>query len=104
MILITGRVVIKVEDREAFLKAAITQVTNSRAEEGCLYYSCNEDVMAPNEFLFVEHWKDPEAVKAHFEKDYCGAFVREMKLLAQNKSAIAMHHVSRTDVRYPGGE
>ena len=46
-------------------------MTNSRAEEGCLYYSCNEDVMAPNEFLFVEHWKDPEAVKIHFGMEYC---------------------------------
>jgi quinol monooxygenase YgiN len=104
MILITGRVVIRGEDREAFLKSAITQVNNSRAEEGCLFYSCNEDVMAPNAFLFVEHWKDPEAVKIHFGKDYCGAFMRDMKRLAQNRPAIAMHHVSRTEVRQPGGE
>jgi quinol monooxygenase YgiN len=104
MILITGRVVVRPEDRAAFLKSAVTQVTNSRAEEGCLFYGCHEDVMAPNEFVFVEHWRDADAVKAHFGMDYCGAFVREMKLLAQNNSVIAMHHVSHTDVRKPGGE
>lgn len=102
MILITGTVVVAPENRAAFLAAAKRQVTGSRSEAGCLGYSCNEDVMAPNTFTFVERWKDQAAVQFHFAQDYSRAFVGEMQRLALNQPVVAIHEVAGTRELKPG--
>lgn len=102
MILITGTVVLAPENRAAFLAAAKQQVTGSRAEAGCLGYSCNEDVMVPNTFTFVERWKDLAAVQFHFAQDYSRAFVGEIQRLALNHPVVEIHEVATTRELRPG--
>ncbi|MFT3722854.1 MAG: putative quinol monooxygenase [Hyphomonadaceae bacterium] len=103
MILITGTVVVAPENRAAFLDVAIRHVNHSRAEAGCLAYSCNEDVMAPNSFTFVERWRDQAAVQFHFAQDYSGAFVGEIRRLAINSPVVEIHDVAGTREHRPGG-
>jgi quinol monooxygenase YgiN len=102
MILITGTVVVAPDNRAAFLKAAEHQVTHSRQEEGCQGYTCNEDVMAPNTFVFVERWRDQAAVQIHFAKDYSRLLVSEMQRLAINAPVVEIHEIANTRELKPG--
>ncbi len=99
MIIITGRVIVADANRDAFLELANTQITNSLTEPGCLGYACHEDIRERGAFVFVERWRDPEAVAIHFAKDYCLAFMEGAKKLTTGDTEIEIHHVSSTDVR-----
>ena len=102
MILITGTVAVTSENRAAFLDVAIRHVNHSREEAGCIAYSCNEDVMAPNSFTFVERWRDQAAVKFHFAQDYSRSFVGEIARLAINSPVVEIHEVAGTREHRPG--
>ena len=102
MILITGTVVVASEDRAAFLEAAGRQVSQSRSEAGCLGYTCNEDVMALNTFLFLERWRDQAAVQFHFAQAYSRAFVGEIRRLALNAPVVEIHAIAGTSEHRPG--
>lgn len=43
---------------EALVKA-------TREEPGCLHYELCQDLKDPGHFLFIEAWKDEEALEAH---------------------------------------
>jgi quinol monooxygenase YgiN len=103
LILITGTVVVAPESRAAFLDVAIRHVNHSRAEAGCIAYTCNEDVMAPNSFTFVERWRDQAAVQVHFAQDYSHAFVAEIGKLAINSPVVEIHEIAGTRKHRPGG-
>src|SRR6185295_10251126 len=102
MILITGTVVVTPENRAAFCAVADAHVAKSRAEPGCVSYHVCEDVMAPGAFVFVEKWRDQEAVAAHFAKDYSHYLVQEMRRLATNDPQIEIHEIASTRVVTPG--
>ncbi len=102
MILITGTVVVAPESRAAFLDVAVRHVNHSRAEAGCLGYTCNADVMAPDTFVFLERWRDEAAVRFHFAQDYSRAFVGEIMRLAINSPVVEIHDVAGTREHRPG--
>ena len=103
MILITGTVVVAPDNRAAFVALATRHVNHSRAEAGCLGYTCNEDVMAPHTFVFLERWRDAAAVQFHFAQDYSRAFVGEIGKLAINSPVVEIHEVAGTREHRPGG-
>jgi quinol monooxygenase YgiN len=98
MILITGTVVVPPESRAAFLEAVIHHVTLSRQEPGCISHSCNEDVMAPGTFTFVERWADMDAVKLHFAKDYSRKTVAAIRSLSTQSSGVEIHEIASTRI------
>ncbi len=98
MILITGSVVIAHADRAAFLAAATHHVALSRTEAGCISHGVHEDVMAPGTFVFVERWRDMNAVKEHFAKDYSRDTAAMLRKLAVTSSGVEIHDVASTRV------
>ena len=58
--------------------------------------------MAPNTFIFVERWRDQEAVNAHFARPYSGAFVKGVRAIALNDPKIELHEVSAQRLLSPG--
>lgn len=98
MILITGTVVVSPENRAKFLDAVIHHVTLSRQEPGCISHSCNEDVMAPGTFTFVERWRDMAAVKEHFAKDYSRNTVAVIRSLSMQSTGVEIHDIASTRV------
>jgi quinol monooxygenase YgiN len=90
------------ENRAAMIALGGEQVRQSRAEEGNLSYGFYEDALEPNTFVFVERWRDQEAVNVHFAKPYSGAFVRQVRAIALNDPAIELHEVSAQRTRIPG--
>lgn len=98
MILITGTVEIPEESREAFITAVTRHVTLSRTEPGCISHGFFEDVMAPGTFTFVERWRDMDAVREHFAKDYSRESVAVMRALATKSTGVEIHEVASTRV------
>lgn len=103
MILITGTVVVAPESREAMIALGRDQVIRSRAEEGNVSYSFYEDALQPNTFIFVETWRDQDAVNVHFAEPYSRAFVREARAIALNAPTIELYDITGRRTVTPGG-
>jgi quinol monooxygenase YgiN len=53
------------------LRAALEDLVEpSRAEDGNIQYDLLENLDDPNEFIFVEQWRDGEALEAHAKTDH----------------------------------
>jgi quinol monooxygenase YgiN len=98
LILITGTVEVAPEDRAAFVAAASRHCGLSRQEPGCISHTCSEDVERPNTFTFVERWRDMDAVKEHFAKDYSHATVAMIRKLAKASTGVEIHDIASTRV------
>ncbi len=98
MILITGTVEIAPENRAEFIAAATRHCSLSREEPGCISHTCNEDVMAPGTFVFVERWRDMAAVQEHFAKPYSREIVATMRKLATSSTGVEIHDIASTRV------
>ena len=96
MIMVTAKVTVIAENRNACLKLCALQVENSRLEAGCLEYGFYEDAMAPGTFIFVERWRDQAALDFHFAQRYCLDFIRAVRKLSRAASPIEIYHVTKT--------
>lgn len=73
MLIITGHLEFRAEEREETL-AALAEVTRlSRGDEGCVAYWWAEDLEHPNRFRFFECWE----TEAHFEAHRAQPFETE---------------------------
>ncbi len=79
------------------------QVANSRSEAGNVSYGFYEDALQPNTFIFVERWRNQQAVSVHFAKPYSGAFVQKVRAIALNAPAIELHDIAGRRTVIPGG-
>jgi quinol monooxygenase YgiN len=85
MLVLTGYVTIKSEMRDEFLAVVRTLIPKSRADAGCIEYTCYEDVTTANRFVFVERWESHDALKAHL----ASAHVKVLFDLVPNAVTIA---------------
>ncbi|MEO0999316.1 MAG: putative quinol monooxygenase [Pseudomonadota bacterium] len=74
MIIVTGEIRLAPGALEAARAAALTMVTATRAEAGCLTYGFYEDIGAPGTFRVYEEWTDMAALQAHFGTPHMAAF------------------------------
>ena len=65
MIKIVAKMVIQEDKVDEFLKITKELVEKSSAEEGNISYSLNRNIEKPNEFAFIEFWRDEEAIAIH---------------------------------------
>ncbi len=65
MIKIVAKMVIKEDKVDEFLKITKELVEKSSAEEGNISYTLNRHIEKPNEFCFIEFWRDKEATAIH---------------------------------------
>jgi quinol monooxygenase YgiN len=82
MILITGSVVVRPDALDEALRLAVEHVHRSRSEPGCLTHAVHQDLENPNKLVFVEEWKDLDAVRTHFGVPESGTFVEAISALA----------------------
>ena len=67
MIVVTGRVQIPAEQRERFHRRSRPRCARaSRGDDGCTGYRVYEDLEQPGRYVFIEEWRDDEALQAHF--------------------------------------
>ena len=55
---------------DALMKEVKPLIEASRKEPGCITYILHQDIKNPNNFAFIEHWKDQASVDAHMRSDH----------------------------------
>ena len=82
MIIVTGSVQARPETLDEVLRLSLEHVRRSRLEPGCLLHSVHRDVEDPQRLVFLEHWLDRDALRAHFRVPASGAFATALGELA----------------------
>ena len=65
MIVISGRLTVRPDQRDQAIAAATALVKATRAEEGYAEYTFSTDITDPNVLCFFEIWESEEAQTAH---------------------------------------
>lgn len=96
MIVVVGRVQTDAERREELIRVAQAVASASREEEGCLGYRFYADTEQENHYVFVEEWKDLDALKAHFQTPHIAEFMAAVPGVLAGAPDIGFHVVERT--------
>jgi quinol monooxygenase YgiN len=75
MIVVTGRVQVPQQRREEFLAIATAMCSASRDDDGCLGYRVYEDLEQPHHYVFIEEWRDDQALQSHFAQPHTARFM-----------------------------
>ncbi len=86
-ILVTGTIDIDPDQRDAFVDAARTLMSATRAEDGCEHYAFSADVDDPGRFHLSERWADEESLAAHGKAPHFAAFMGAVGGMARGGSA-----------------
>ena len=88
MIHVIAIITAKPGQRENILAAARANIANVRAENGCIEYNLGLDAegmgsfqtkFGPDTFVFVEKWRDANALKAHAAAPHMAAYSAKVK-------------------------
>jgi quinol monooxygenase YgiN len=96
MIIVTGAVNARPEALEEVLRLSLEHVRRSRMEPGCLLHSVHQDVEDRNRVVFLEHWTDSDALKAHFAVAESRAFARALNGLAAEPPTMQIYQAELT--------
>ena len=88
MIAVIAKVPIQVEKKEAALAAAKKLIEKVATEEGTLYYTLNMDENNPDTLIFIERYKDMDALAAHGSTPYFKEFMESAMTFAAGKPEI----------------
>ena len=91
MIIVTGSVQARPEHLDEVLRLSLEHVHRSRAEPGCLVHSVHQDVEDAHRVVFVEHWQDIDALRAHFAVPASGGFVTAVQDLATGTPTLEIY-------------
>jgi quinol monooxygenase YgiN len=72
--IIHAKVFLKPERVAGFIEAARAMVDSSNMEQGCESYQLFQNPYDNTQFIFVEVWKDQQAIDAHFNMSYFKAW------------------------------
>jgi quinol monooxygenase YgiN len=96
MIVVVGRVKTDAEKREALVSSGQALAAASRAETGCIDYRLYQDSEDENEFVFVEEWKDDEALQEHFRTAHIAEFMRAAPATLVAAPDVKFHEIAST--------
>lgn len=93
MIVVGGRFKVKPERRADMVKLATALYPSSRAEKGCLHYSCYQDAGDPDSFVFFEEWESQEVLDKHFQTAYFQDFMKRFPEMITGTPVIKLYTV-----------
>lgn len=93
MIIITAKSIVKNENINEFKKLANELVTESRKEEGCIEYKLLHDINNSESFIFLEQWKDKEAVERHNNSIHFKTIVPKLGQYREGKPEVNLYEV-----------
>jgi len=82
VIIVTGSVRAKPSTLDDVVAISLEHVRRSRQEPGCLLHSVHQDVEDPLHVVFIEHWADRDALRAHFRVPASREFAKNLGPLA----------------------
>ncbi len=96
MIVVVGRAQTDPEKRAQLLEVAHKVASASRQEEGCVEYRVFEDTEQPNNFLFIEEWKDEDALQQHFATSHIAEFMQAILGTIVAPPDVRFHEIAST--------
>jgi quinol monooxygenase YgiN len=90
MLIVTGSIRARPEHVDRVLELSLEHVHRSRQEHGCVLHAVHRDVEDENRLVFLEHWADADALRAHFAVPASITFVREATALAAGPPELAV--------------
>ena len=90
MLIVTGCIRARPDSIERILALSLEHVHRSRQESGCLLHSVYRDAEDPLRLVFLEHWADADALRAHFAVPASNEFVTAARGLAAGATAISI--------------
>ena len=94
MLIVTGSVTARPETIDDLLAISLDHVRRSRTEPGCLLHSVHRDAEDDLRLVFLEHWADADALRAHFAVPASNEFVTQARALAAGATAIQIFEAS----------
>lgn len=98
MLIVTGSIRARREHLERVLELSLQHVHRSRQEPGCLLHAVHRDVEDQDRLVFLEHWTDADALRAHFAVPTSIAFVREAAALAVDAPELSVYEAQPVSV------
>ena len=93
MIVTIARQVIKPEDYERYHALANELLTASRAEAGCVGYRSVQSEEDPRVHLFIECWKDQEAIDIHGATEHFTRIVPQFAAMFDEAEVVTRYNV-----------
>lgn len=84
MISVTGAIVARPDTLQPLLEEALAHVRRSRLEDGCIAHNVAYDCENQLRLMFVEQWRDRDALDTHFAAAGSNAFVAAVHQLAES--------------------
>jgi quinol monooxygenase YgiN len=94
MIIVTGSAQARPETIDDVVTLSLDHVHRSRQEPGCLLHSVHRDVESPLRLVFLEHWRDEVALRAHFDMDTSRGFVNDLTALVAEPPEMSVYQAS----------
>jgi len=91
VLIVTGSIRVRPDQLERALDLSLEHVRRSRTEPGCLLHSVHRDAEDDHRLVFLEHWADANALRAHFDVPASGAFVTELSRLSDDAPEMAIY-------------
>ena len=98
MLIVTGSIRVRPDLFDRALELSLDHVRRSRTEPGCVLHSVHRDAEDPYRLVFLEHWADASALRAHFEVPASSAFVTELSRLTDEVPEMAIYDAHPTSV------
>ncbi len=92
MIKIIAKRLVKEDKVEEFKALAAELVKKSQAEEGNIFYTLNVSTEKPNLLIFIECWKDKEAIKIHNATEHFTRIVPQMGPLCEEAYPVELYN------------
>jgi quinol monooxygenase YgiN len=90
VVIVTGSVKVAAGRIDEAVDLSLEHVRRSRLEPGCLLHSVHRDVEDDERLVFVEHWADADALRAHFAVPASRAFARALGELSTEPPKLEM--------------
>lgn len=96
MIAVIARIPIVPEKKQEALEVIKNLMKEVAKEEGTLFYSVNINEKEPDTLVFIERYKDMEAVKAHSSTPHFKDFMSKAAGFAAGKPEITLYEEIET--------
>jgi len=97
MIIVTGSVQLRPDNRARAIELGCDHSRRSRSEAGCLAHNCMLDAENSDRLCFQEEWQDMAALQAHFKLPASGDFVRNITAMASSPPIIRIFEAKVVD-------
>ena len=81
MLVVRVLVQVKSEKRQQFIDISTSLIAQTNNEPGCLFYSCYQDLVDPNKFLFYEEYENQAAIDFHNQTEHRVHWWKAMQLV-----------------------